>query len=274
MILHSMICSVLVYAAQAVGAAIDAAETEKAAAPTLQDDFSRIMIEIREKSPVLYRQMQSMRRAEALRLMFRALNSGVLSEKEYRAVQAKHKKIKREFFYGSLPDKRLFYLRTDRLDYAGIRSVLQRHATYSALILDLRTASGDDYDSVLPLLHFMKSVKRPTAILMGPLTSGASELFCAMAGKDSLFVTMGQPGAGQKFPMVKASPHFKGLYIPVIRDEFATVTPGDWKPEMRFPWRARITRAGLKNPGALMRDGLLTFAGDFLIGHLVLFTKK
>lgn len=273
MILHSIICFAMLCSTQAIGVAGSAAADSRAVS-TLQDDFSQVMLTIREKSPVLYRHLQKMPREKALQSIFRALNSGVLSEASYTAVQQKQKKIKNQFFYSYLPDKRLFYLRTDRLDYAAIRNVLQKHDRYSALILDLRTASGDDYDSVLPMLHFLRSKKHPVALLTGNLTSGAPELFCAMAAKQDQFITMGQPGSGQMFPMIKAGYWFGSLCIPEIREEFALIFPGGMKPKMHLQRRARITKAGLKNPVMLQRDGLLTFAGDFLISRLVLRVKK
>ena len=259
MILICLICFIVFSTMQAVTATDIQGVGEKTSA-SLQDDFSRIMLAIREKSPLLYQQLQTMPREKALRAIFRAMNTAVMPESEYKAVQDKYKKIKPQFFYGFLSDKRLFYIRCDRLDYAAIRNVLQKQDKISALILDFRTGSGDDYASVLPLQDFLQSKKMPVALLIGNGTSGAAELFCALVKKETDFILIGQAGFGQMFPMVKA--------------EFATIPAGGVKPEIYFTGRDRITAAGLKRLANPVRDGLLTFAGDFLISRLVLHAKK
>ena len=273
MILICFICFIVFSTMQTVMAADmpDAGEKIPAA---LQDDFSRIMLEVRAKSPLLYQQLQNMPREKALRAMFRALNSAVMPDAEYRAGQEKYKKIKPQFFSGALADKRLFYIRCDRLDYAAIRSVLQKHDKAAALILDFRTGSGDDYASILPLQDFLRAKKIPIALLISNGTSGAAELFCALVRNDSDFILIGQTGSGQMFPMVKTELSCGVWHIPVSGEQFALILPGGVKPEIYFTGRDRITQAGLKSLSNPVRDGLLTFAGDFLISRLVLRAKK
>lgn len=273
MILICLICFIVFSTMQAVTATDIQGVGEKTSA-SLQDDFSRIMLAIREKSPLLYQQLQTMPREKALRAIFRAMNTAVMPESEYKAVQDKYKKIKPQFFYGFLSDKRLFYIRCDRLDYAAIRNVLQKQDKISALILDFRTGSGDDYASVLPLQDFLQSKKMPVALLIGNGTSGAAELFCALVKKETDFILIGQAGFGQMFPMVKAELSTGVWHLPVIGEKFALIPAGGVKPEIYFTGRDRITAAGLKRLANPVRDGLLTFAGDFLISRLVLHAKK
>ena len=273
MILFCLICFIVFSTMQAVTAA-DMQDAGEKTPVSLQDDFSRIMVEIREKSPSLYQQLQTMPREQALRAIFRAMNTAVMPDAEYKAVQDKRKKIKPQFFSGVLADKRLFYIRCDRLDYAGIRNVLQNQDKISALILDFRTGSGDDYASVLPLRDFLRTRKMPVALLIGNGTSGAAELFCSLVRNDSDFILIGQTGAGQMFPMVRAELSTGVWHIPVIGEKFASIPAGAVKPEIYFTGRDRITQAGLKSLANPVRDGLLTFAGDFLISRLVLHAKK
>lgn len=274
MILICFICLFVFSTMQTVMAGDMPQNTGEKTPASLQDDFSRIMQELREKSPLLYQQIQNMPREKALRAIFRSLNSAVMPSAEFKAGQEQCKKVKKQFFSGFLPDKRLFYIRCDRLDYIAIRRALQRQDKVSALILDFRTGSGDDYTSVLPLRDFLRSRKIPVALLISNGTSGAAELFCASVKSDSDFILIGQPGAGQMFPMVKAELPSGVWHIPVIGEQFASIPAGSVKPEIYFSWRDRITEAGLKSQSDPVRDGLLTFAGDFLVSRLVLRAKK
>ena len=273
MFLTCLICSIVFCTMQTV-TATDMQDGGDKTLSSLQDDFSRIMLEIREKSPLLYQQLQSMPREKALRSIFRAMNTAVMPDSEYHTVQAQYKKNKTQFFYGFLPDKRLFYIRCDRLDYTAIRKALQKQGKSTALILDFRTGSGDDYASVLPLQDYLRSKKIPIALLISNGTSGAAELFCALVKNESDFIVIGQTGAGLMYPMVKTELSSGVWHIPVIGEKLALIPPGGVKPEIYFTGKERITQENLQSPTKPDRDGLLTFASDFLISRLVLHGKK
>ena len=124
------------------------------------------------------------------------------------------------------------------------------------------------------LRDYLLSKKIPIALLTGKGTSGAAELFCALVKKESDFIVIGQAGAGEMFPMVKVELSSGVWHIPVIGEKFATIPAGAVKPEIYFTGRDRITQESLQSPTKPVRDGLLTFAGDFLISRLVLHGKK
>ncbi|MBR2425373.1 MAG: hypothetical protein IKB16_01400 [Lentisphaeria bacterium] len=251
----------------------EAGETQAA----LQDDFTSMMQEIQAKSPVLYRQLQKMPRKQALSAIFRALSSGVIADddgaKKKNDVSPKH--LSAQNFSAFLPDKRLFYYRADRLNYNDIRNVLQKYERIPALILDLRTASGTEYNQIIPIFEYLHSRNMPVAILTAGTTSGAPALFCAYVRKDNAFVTIGQPWRNQLYPCTKVSLSGSSWQVPLIAEEFALIPPEGSKPQITYKnGGSRIEKNGLQSPDLLSKDGLLTFAGDFLISRLVLSIKK
>lgn len=270
MILHNICCFILFVFAQA--GTVPTATAEKA---TLQDDFSAIMQEIRQKSPVLYRQLQNKPRKQMLSAIFRALDSGVKTDEDFRRVNTVVKpQRKTQNFCGLLPDKRLLYYRMDRLDDSGMRDALQKYHSVAALILDLRTASGNEYDRIMPLLDLLQNRKMPIAVLTGHDINGASALFAAMAGRKKMFFTMGQAGQGYLFPTIQMTHSHITWHIPLMEEKYAAIPPEGVKPQLFYKTGKRITETALRNAISVSNDSLLTFAGDFLISRLVLSLKK
>lgn len=272
MILHSLCCFIFFVFVQSSSEQIPGIDTvDEDAAPNLQEDFAAVMQEIRVKSPVLYRQLQNKPRKQMLAAMFRALNSGVMTDEDFQQREAVLKKSSpRQQFCGLLPDKRLLYCRTDRLDCVEMRNAFRKYPSVLGLILDLRTAVGNDYDQVLPLLELLQGKKIPVAVLTGPGSYGAPALFTAMVCKKPSFITMGQRGNGYLFPTVKATLPNGVWHLPLVEEVYADILPDGIAPRISYKVGTRITDKGLRSPAAVSKDALLTFAGDFLISRLVL----
>ncbi len=231
-----VLCSIFLPAAESGG---------QSPGKDLAEDTAELFRLLRQEAPALYQNLEKKPRTEILQRLAAALDCGIrpVSSISASAVQsgikATEKPRELRLYPARLIDgNQILYLRLDALTPESLEQMKADIAQadrlanpYHGLILDLRSAAGDLADAAC-MKDFLAMLRKgkTAAILRSENTSGAPELFAAVAKEQHLAVTMGTAGTGELYPVKQVN----GWLIPVVPENLPFVSPDSRQPMIPF----------------------------------------